>query len=116
MNPIQYHLTQLLIFGIYAAPSIILLDVSDNLDTPTTSKNLITAMRVVAVIWGLLSFWAAHQTASKMAFAKMTLLEAVIDTVREARLYLAFLPLVGRFFRPRDKSENERGGIKFDRK
>jgi hypothetical protein len=66
------------------------------------------ALGAATLLWLLISRWLAHEVAYNYAFENHTLLNAIRFAYYEARLRLAFLPIVGHWLAPaRDREEGE---------
>ena len=108
MNFIQYRITHLGLFLLYVLVLWPLAKLITSLDQPGANHVLLFAIRTLGILWIVVAAWMSHQSAKKMTFENMTLQKATITSLYDVRLYLAFLPVIGRFFEPRDKDKESR--------
>ncbi len=106
MNFIQYGMTHAGLLMLYLIVLWPLIKLTDRLEQQEGLRLVLIAARVLWVLWVVISFWMSHQTTKKMVFENMPLKKATIASFYDARLYLAFLPIVGKYVEPREKDKD----------
>jgi hypothetical protein len=97
MNFIRYHVVHAKIVVLYMIALLPLLVLSHYLGEHARLHLAVVAIKTLIGLWLVVSIWMAYQTSSRILFEDMTLKEATVDSFGHARLYLALLPVVGRF-------------------
>ena len=103
MNFIQYHVIHAKLVILYMTVLWPLIMLSDYLGKQAGLHLAVLAVEILIGLWLIVSVWMSHQTSKKMAFEDLTLKKATVASLDDAWPYLAFLPVVGRFFKIRGK-------------
>ncbi len=110
MNFIRYHVVYATVVILYMIALLPLLMLSNYLGKHGGLHLAVLAVKMLIGAWLVVSIWMSHQTCKKIAFEDMTLGKGTVVSFYEARTYLAFLPVVGRFFKGREKDEEAGDG------
>jgi hypothetical protein len=106
MNFIQYRITHVGILILYMTVSYPLIMLSNYLEKQEGLHLAVLAVKILIGLWLVVSLWMSYRTSKKIAFENMTLQKATVASLYDARFYLAFLPVVGKFFMPCEKDKD----------
>src|SRR6266404_3835000 len=110
MNFIRYHIVHAKIVILYMTVLWPLMMLSDYLGKQAGLHLAVLAIKIFIGLWLVVSLWMSYQTSKKIVFKNMTLRKATVASFYDARPYLAFLPVVGQFFKTRGKDKDTGGG------
>ncbi len=107
MNFIRYYMVHATIVMFYMIALLPLIILSDYLGKHAGLHLAVLVVKTLIGVWLVVSVWMAYQTSSKILFEDMTFKNATVASLGDARSYLALLPVVGRFFRTREKEKDD---------
>jgi hypothetical protein len=110
MNFIRYHVVHATIVILYMTALWPLLMLSGYLGKQAGFHLAVLAVKTLIGAWLVVSLWMSYQTSKRILFEDMTLKEATVASLDDTRLHLAFLPVVGRFFKTRGKDKDTGDG------
>ena len=110
MNFIRYHMIHAAIVILYMTVLWPLIMLSDYLGNQAGFRLAVLAVKTLIGLWLVVSLWMSYQTSKKIVFEKMTLRKATVASFYEAWPYLAFLPVVRRFFKTHEMDEGAGDG------
>jgi len=110
MNFIRYHMIHAAIVILYMTVLWPLIMLSDYLGNQAGFRLAVLAVKTLIGLWLVVSLWMSYQTTKRIVFEDMTLKKATVASLDDAWPYLAFLPVVGRFFRTCEKDKDTGGG------
>jgi uncharacterized membrane protein len=108
MNFIRYHVIHAKIVILYMIVLWPLIMLSDYLGKQAGLQLAVLMVRTFIGLWLVVSLWMSCRTSKKILFKNMTLKKATVASLYDAWPYLAFLPMVGRFFKTRRKGRRRR--------
>jgi hypothetical protein len=79
---------------------------ASDLEARTQQNVLGWAIRVCLVVWFFCMYWFSKRMSHHMTIEGKTFVRGVKDGLLDARLHLAFLPLVGDWFMPEEDKRN----------
>ncbi|HXI85785.1 MAG TPA: hypothetical protein VNL17_17030 [Verrucomicrobiae bacterium] len=103
MNFVRYHVVHAKIVILYMIVLWPLLMLSNYLGKQAGLHLAALAVKILIGVWLVASLWMSYQTSKRIVFKNMTLKKATVASFCDARPYLAFLPMVRRFFKARGK-------------
>ena len=110
MSVIRYYVIHATIVILYMTVLWPLIMLSDYLGKQAGLPLAALAVKILIGLWLVVSLWMSYQTSKKMFFEDMTLKRATVASLDDAWPYLAFLPVVGRFFKTREKDKDTGDG------
>jgi hypothetical protein len=112
MNFVRYYVVHAKVVILYMIALLPLLMLSDYLGKHAGLHWAAVVAKILIGVWLVVSIWMSYQTSKKILFEDMTLGKATVASYCEAWPYLAFLPVVGRFFNAGEKDEDSGDGAK----
>jgi uncharacterized membrane protein len=110
MNFIRYYLVHATIVILYMTVLWPLIMLSDYLGKQAGLHLAVLAVNTLIGLWLVVSLWMSYQTSRRILIEDMTLKKATVAALDDAWLCLAFLPVVGRFFKAREKDKETGDG------
>jgi uncharacterized membrane protein len=110
MNFIRYYVVHATIVILYMIALLPLIMLADYLGKQAGLHLAVLAVKTLIGLWLVVSLWMSHQTSKKVLFEDMTLTRATMASLDDTWLYLTLLPVVGRYFKAREKDEDTGDG------
>ena len=110
MSVIRYYVIHVTIVILYMTVLWPLIMLSHYLGKQAGLCLAVLAVDILIGLWLVVSLWMSYQTSKKVFFEDMTLKGATVASLDDAWPYLAFVPVVGRFFKTREKDKDTGDG------